>query len=793
MNKAILTLKVIFLFIAFIGFSTTNIAAQALDFSHLSVENGLSQKSVLAIAQDSRGFLWFGTADGLSRYDSRNFKNYLSDQSKNSLSSGYILSLLSDSKQTLWIGTSNGLNIYRPQSNDFELIQLPKNSDGTDKHIVNCLTEDRHQGIWVGTTVGLFLLPNRPSKHALAFYVHPLNGLAGNNIHSITEDNAGNIWIGTDKGLTEMKSKGNTFLFQTFRHTNQPGSLAGDNVASIALDEFNNLWIGLQQNGLDLYNRGTNTFTHYANPYDADNGSENIRKIISGNNGKLWIGTQAGLISFDIKSKSFSIYKHDPNNSKSLNQNSLYSLFIDKQNTLWVGTYFGGVNIATPSIFNKYQSTNTPYSINNNVISSIIEDKSRNLWVGTEGGGLNYLKTKDKPVIIYQHQKNNPSSISSDLIKVVYQDRDRNIWIGTHGGGLNILSPGQKTFTKYFYRENDADIANSEIRSIVESDNGLFFIGTNNGLQVFKRYKNGLITYPDTALSGNLRAQAVNCLIIDSKKRIWAAAWGLYVLETGMKHFIPVDISVKKNESLIRLRINCITEDNVGDIWIGTDRQGVFKYNPANKGVMAYTENDGLANNSVYGIVQDEQGNMWISTGNGLSNLNVRTSIFHNYTTRDGLAGNEFNNNSCVRLRDGEILFGGFNGFTGFFPKNIKDKEDKPAAFISGLKVFNKPVEVGDANKILSTDISQSKAITLKYTQNVFTIDFVILNYIRAEKNKYAYEIENIDKTWNYTNTPSATYNNLPAGRYHFLAKGRTNDGVWSDPVSLIINIQPPW
>jgi ligand-binding sensor domain-containing protein/signal transduction histidine kinase/CheY-like chemotaxis protein/AraC-like DNA-binding protein len=767
--------------------------AQRLDFAHLNVENGLSQKSVLAITQDSQGFLWFGTADGLNRYDSRNFKTYIESQSQNGLSSSYILSLLSDSKQTLWVGTSHGLYKYRPQTDDFEPVRLPNGDDGKDTHIINCITEDRFKRTWVGTTTGLYVLQHG-GKALTAFYSTIKNGLAGNNIHSITEDDAGNMWIGTDKGLTMMKPRGDRFLFETFNHhNNEPGSLGGDNITSIAEDEYHNLWIGMQQKGLDLYNAATKTFTHYTSPSDPGNGSDNIRKVISGNDGKLWIATQDGLSVFDIKTRQFFTYKHDPDDPKSLNQNSLYSLFIDNRHTLWVGTYFGGINIATPSIFSKYQSNSTHSGISNNVISSIVEDGEHNLWIGTEGGGLNYIHTKDKKVDVYQHQKNNAASISSSLIKVIYKDRDGNIWTGTHGGGLNVLPPKQNSFIKYLYSENNAEISNSEIRSIGEDANGLFWIGTNTGLKIFRRNKTQLTPFVSAGLPGLLQAQPINCLFLDSKNTMWAGSWGLFTLEKGTTKVIPFQSGHQQNSILNNVRINCIMEDSTGNIWFGTDRSGLFKYNILNKHISNYTENEGLANNNVYGIVQDEKGNMWISTGNGLSNLNIKTGIFHNYTTRDGLAGNDFNKNSYARLTDGEILFGGFNGFTGFYPKNIKESNSKPIAFITGLKLFNKPVEVGDENKILSTDISRSKKITLRYTQNVFTIDFVILNYIRAEKNKYAYQIENIDKNWNYTNIPSATYNNLPPGKYHFLAKGRNNDGIWSDPVSILISVQPPW
>lgn len=763
--------------------------AQRLDFTHLSVENGLSQKSVLAIAQDSRGFLWFGTANGLNRYDSRTFKTYLDNQNTKGLSAGYILSLFSDSQHNLWVGTSNGLNIYRPQTDDLAYIKLPEAADGTNTHSVNCITEDKNKRMWIGTTSGLYVLANKAQHKALAFFKAGSTALSGNNIHTIIDDGSGNMWVGTDKGLTLMKPQGNTFLYETFHHQDgQAGSLTDDNISSLAIDANHSLWIGLHEKGLDCFNAAVKTFTHYANSADPGSGTDNIRKIIADGN-KLWLGTQDGLSTFDISTHQYITYKHNPDNAKSLNQNSIYSLFLDKYHTLWIGTYFGGVNIATSPMFNVYQTNNTGSGISSNIISSIVEDRHHNLWVGTEGGGLNYIHQPDKKITVYQHQKNNRASISSSLVKIIYMDKDGNMWVGTHGGGLNVFVPGKNSFVKYLYNETDADIAISEVRAIAEGTDGLFWVGTNTGLKIFKRNNNSLTPLSNLGFINKvIKDQPVNSLLSDSKGTLWIGSWGLFILSKNSKSIV-----LFQHNNMFNTRINCIMEDATGNLWVGTDTRGLFKYNGVTKQITKYTEAEGLANNNVYGIVQDKGGNIWISTANGLSGLNIKTGIFHNYTGSDGLAGNEFNKNSYTRLANGEILFGGFNGFTGFYPEDIKENTGKPAAFITGLKLFNKPVTVGDSSGILSADISMSEKITLKYTQNIFTINFVILNYIRAKKNRYAYQIQNIDKNWNYTAVPSVTYNNLPPGQYRFLARGQNNDGTWSDAASVLITVQPPW
>jgi ligand-binding sensor domain-containing protein/signal transduction histidine kinase/DNA-binding response OmpR family regulator len=758
--------------------------AQRVDFTHLSVENGLPQKSVLDIAQDSRGFLWFGTGNGLCRYDSRTFKTYHENGASNSLSAGYILSLLADGEQNLWVGTSNGLDIYQPQTDDFEHVPLSTKLHASQ--IVNCIAQDKANRIWVGTTTGLYLLANTGRHEVLAFYQSSRGGLNGNNIHAITKDAVGTLWVGTDKGLTAFTPKGSNFILQTFRHVaGEATSLADDNVASIAEDANHKLWIGLHEKGLDSFDAATRSFVHHPDPEDSGNGMDNIRKIVVKNN-VLWLGTQDGLSTFDIATQKFYTYKHRADDPKSLNQNSIYSLFFDKDETLWIGTFFGGVNIATVPVFTVYQTNNSGTGISNNVVSSVLEDYRHNLWIGTEGGGLNYINQADKRITVYQHQKNNPSGISSSLIKTVYRDKDGNIWIGTHGGGLNVLKPGQSYFTKYLYNENDAAISTSEVRAVTEDDKGVFWVGTNTGLKLFKRNGTSLTPLNDK-ITASLKSQAVNCLYKDTKGALWIGGWGLFKLDAKGVTIQPI------YPAKLNARVNCINQDTSGNIWVGTDTYGLFEYITATQKLYKYTENEGLSNNSVYGIVQDRRGNMWISTGNGLSELNVKTGIFHNYTAGDGLAGNEFNKNSFAKLADGEMIFGGFNGFTRFFPDNFRESHTQPTAYITGLKLFNQPVAVDDSTGILQQDISLSKTISFKYTQNVFTIDFVILNYIRSEKNKYAYRIQSIDNGWNYTSLPTATYNNLPPGQYLFLAKGQNNDGVWSNVASVTIIVQPPW
>lgn len=760
---------------------------QPVEFAHLNVEQGLSSKSVLSIAQDSRGFMWFGTADGLNRYDSRSFVTYYNNTGRiKNLPSSYILSLLSDSMNNLWVGTTMGLARYLPAQDNFESIQLPKQLTGNARGI-NCIYEDRNKVLWIGSTEGLFFSEDG-GKTFSALYETP-GGIAGNMIRAVLQDAGGHVWVGTDKGLTRITREGGRFVFETYRHrNNDAGSLLDDAVAALAEDEQHRLWIGLQQKGIELFDAATHRFTPYAS---APVAIGNIRKMVADQKEHLWIGTQDGLVCFDMARNRFTAYQHDPENSKSLSQNSIYSLFIDQCQSIWIGTYFGGINRVHKPMFTVHKAGRSQQTVNSGIISSIVEDRQGNLWIGTEGGGLNYFDRQNNRFTAYRNKAGDTLSLSSNLVKVVYKDKEENIWIGTHGAALNVLPYGQSSVIRHPYLLSDKP--NVEILALAEDNQGRFWMGSNAGLRVFKKNHLQLTPVVMAGLPENLQKQLVDCFCLDAQNNLWIGGWGLFVMKDGAGSITPFHATGKEAALLNATRINCIREDKEGRLWIGSDRDGLFCYEPRSGNIFHYTTSEGLANNRVYGIVQDERGDVWISTGNGLSRLIAGKNSFHNYTVADGLAGNEFNMNSYAQTSSGELLFGGFNGFTSFYPAAIEENNYQPRTFITGLSLFNQPVQLDDESGILHTNINFHPNIELKYRQNVFTIHFAVLNYIKADKNRYAYKMEAIDKDWNYTSLPSATYNNLPPGSYTFLAKGANNDGRWSQPVALHIRVLRPW
>lgn len=769
---------------------------QSISFSHLNVEDGLSQNSILSIAQDSRGLIWLGTRYGLSKYDSKKitvYKNKPGDPG--SLSNNYILSLLADSRRHLWVGTRDGLNLYDTALDVFKRITLRDPAQpATGSNVINCLFEDSKGRIWVGTSHTLFLLTNssRPTFTSFAGYA----AFPSRGVLCIYEDHSGVIWVGTYGGMVKLTEGIKGFDIAVFRHNEaDPGSISDDVVSSVVQDKQGNLWLGTLNRGLNLFNAQQNRFTHFQHA-DASSRTlvnDHVRKLLLDDKDQLWIGTQEGISILNLSSRHFTSLVNDPWDKYSLSQNSIHSLYKDNAGTIWVGSFFGGVNIHTAygTEFKVYNNRSKPWRLNNNVVSAIVEDDQHHLWIGTEGGGLNCLDQQSGRMTYYLHRPADAGSIGANLIKTVYKDRDGNIWAGTHGGGLNRFDPTTQGFVRYIYKNNDPETLGAEITCLLEDGKGLFWVGTERaGIKLFIKKGTLLEPYKEgTAIANAIGNKAILSILETAGNNTWIGTdAGLYKIDG---HRVQLLEDKKENYPLY---VHCLAEDAQGNTWAGTYYNGIIVYDKAGRQVASYTTKDGLPDNNVLGIIPDnDRHDYWISTGNGLARLDTRTDKITVYTEADGLAGNVFNNNSWYKSRSGQLFFGGYNGVSAFYPQHIQENTLTPPAMITGFRLFNQPVGIKDHNGILTKDISITPHIELSHHQNVFSFDFSILNYIKPAKNRYAYKLEGFDKDWNYTTLPSAAYTNVPPGSYTFIIKGANNDDTWSKPVSLAVSILPPF
>lgn len=756
----------------FILFTFSSAAGQNIAFNHLTVENGLSQNSILSIVQDDRGFMWFGTRYGLNRFDGQRFRTYRSKAGDStSLPENTAYSLFSSPGKTLWVGTTRGLCRYVPEKDVFERIQIYPGTQGN----IFSIAEDTKGRLWVGTFHGLYY---QPDPKRLQFQKVPAENTSS-LARCIYQDKQGNFWLGTNNGLTKLTETNGRFSAVTFRHEEgNPHSLPMNFVTSITEDNNGGIWLGLQAGGVCLYDPAKQSFIHFAQPAIINN---MVRKIVATRTGKIWVGTQEGLSIIDPVTKTASSYQHNPGNKKSLSQNSIHSLFEDNSGSVWIGTYFGGINMVHSygTSFTTWQSGAPNTGISNNVVSSILEDAQHNLWIGTEGGGLNYLDRKSGFCTYYKHHPAIAGSIGSNLIKFVYEDKDHQLWVGTHGGGLNLLLKDRQHFRKFFYDTTQTQTFGLEITALLEDHAGRFWVGTNSGLHLMHRRGQELVKMQDSTLPGIATKAYVRHLFQDSHKRIWIAAGsGLYALIGDTVQLLQPDWYT-----------NAVQEDRKGNIWVSLYYGGLAKYDASLQHLTLYTEKDGLPNNNIMGLLEDGQGNLWISTDNGLVKFDTARKVFQVYTTSDGIAANSFNYNSFLKDSRGEFFFGGYNGITSFFPEKVIQNNYSAPLVFTGLRLFNNPVE----NDQLQQNISYTKSLRFRHDQGVFTIEFALLNYIKSSKNRYAYRLEGPDGDWVETDNPSVTYTNLAPGNYTFWVKGANNDGVWSEPAQMDIRILPPF
>lgn len=778
-------------------------------FFHLDAKSGLSQSSVFAILQDHLGFMWIGTRDGLNRYDAKKFttyRNVLSD--RDVLSDNYITALFEDKAKRLWVGTANGLNLYDRQKDKFQIINL--NANSVRIPMVNTITEDQKGNIFFSTSQGLFCLRKGNEKIELELVFDgykPDNATpvhAGSRyVQQLMEDHLGRVWISTIGGVylyQSLLTKGSSKPLKIFRA--ESGRLNCQDVRFVFEMKPGIYWFGTKEGGINVYDQVNDTFRYYGDV--AVGGSKglhslDIRSMIADRFGGYWIGTINGLYHYTEQTGFLAFHKNEMN-PYSISDNSVRPIFQDHRGSIWLGTYYGGVNIFDRNIpsFKNHTKGTSKDGLTSNVISGIVQDQASNYWVGTEGGGLNYLTTDKKLIRQYTSDPAITSSLSTNHVKALYLDDAENLYVGTYNGGLNVLKKGSTTFQHYKHDPNNPfSIANNNVYSMATDDANNLWIGTyGGGVSLLKKGDSNFFErYNNRRKDGKqLSSDLVRIVFMDSRKNMWVGTDnGLNVRWKGKDGFEKFFFDADNPESINSNVIINIFEDAKGRLWIGTYKNGINEFNYATKTFRRIMPKSPNLSNDFYGIVEDN-GLLWISNDKGLAAFNPEDGTIKRYNILDGLIGNEFSMHAAYKSKTGELLFGGTHGITAFWPKDIPTSSYIPKVVFTDFKISNKSVAIADEGS-LKAHISNRPTLTLNYKQNMFSVDFATLNYIVPDKNRYAYKLEGFDNHWNYVSTPTATYTNLPAGTYTLLIKGASNDGVWSEqPQELkIIMLPPPW
>lgn len=803
------------------------VSGKKLEFQQFLLKDGLSQSSIYCTLQDSRGFLWFGTEDGLNKYDGYSFKTLKNDpENSQSLNFNNIKVLFEDNKGLIWVGTyGGGLNSYDRKKEIFShYVNNPEAAHTLSNNFILAVCQDKSGDIWVGTEKGLNRLhPQTKSFQSFIYEEGTSRGLETDKINCLLCDKNNTLWVGTDKGLYLFDDHKENF-FRVNPLVLSEGKSGSLDITCLALDKGGDIWGGTMGEGIFRFPSGqknpskSNTRVYRQDPNDPQSLSENkIQTLYFDKSGNLWIGTfSRGLDvlspdSMDNISPHFIHARSEPGNPKSLSNNQVFSILEDQSGVLWVGTDVG-LNKYDRSKKKFHHSAHDPVdpaSLSHNHVYSIIQDSTGAIWIATYGGGLNkigqYGQSDDS--LRFTHFRSDPdkqNSLSNDLVRCIYEDGQGTLWIGTYGGGLDkmvFLSNAEAPLFFHFSSDsgNKNSLSNDFVRCIFEDSRNMLWIGTDAGLNRYERSSNRFSRYLNIPGDKNsLSNDLIYCILEDSGGSLWIGTLnGLNRWEYDSGTFTRYLADPENSNTLSNSEILSLFEDGKDRLWVGTSG-GLNLYHPDTDSFTFYTMKDGLPNDLIYAMLEDDKGNIWLSTNKGLSKFNPRTGQFQNYDVEDGLQSNEFNLGSCLKDRDGRFYFGGINGFNYFFPDEIINNPFVPPVVLTDFQIFNKSVPVGEeinGRVILKNSITETEELVLSHKENVFSFEFSAMNFVSPHKNEFKYMMEGFEPNWNLTrNRHFVSYTNLPPGKYVFRVIASNNDGVWNrEGVSLNIRVTPPF
>ena len=772
-------------------------------FTHLTTDHGLAHNIVWGIAQDRQGFLWFGTQDGLSRYDGYActvYRHRRSDPA--SLVNNIVQVLVVDAAGTLWVGTAGGLDSYTGVAGRFiHHAAIPTES-------ISALYADAAGALWVGTAgAGLFRY-DPATGQATSYQPDPADpySLSHNWVTALYQDHAGTLWVGTAYGGLNALDRA-TGRFTRYQHDPaRPDSLSAGQVLALYEDRASTLWVGTgspteaQAGGLCAFDRATGRFTAYRHdPADRHSLSHNcVQAIYEDQTGRLWVGTAAGLnVLEDRATGRFTRYSPDPLDPYSLSAASITAISEDRAGALWVATQGGGVNqyARAKDKFPRYQhDPREPNSLGAPKVGALCAGPGHTLWIGLHQGGLDRLDRATGQFTHYTHDPQNPHSLGHDHVTALCVDREGRVWVG-HSQGLDRLDPASGRFTHYVHDPHDphsispgavkvivADQAGQALWIATEDPGALNRLDLTTG--VFTRYE-----HDPTNPHRLPHTYGIRAICEDRAGGLWLGTYnGLVHFDLQTETFTVYRSDPADPHSLSHDFVWSIYQDQAGVLWVGT-QAGLNRLDRATGQFTVYTVEDGLPNDAVVAVLGDEQGHLWLATiGGGISRFDPRTGAFRNYDLSDGLQSNQFIIGAYGQSQDGEILLGGPHGFNAFFPAQIQDNPHVPPVVLTAFRRFDQAVT-------FDTPLADVREITLSYQDNFFAFEFAALDYTDPTKNQYAYQLDGFDPDWVYCGTRRyAAYTNVPPGTYTFRVKGSNNDGVWNEAgLAIRVVIMPPF
>jgi len=795
-RHGLLVLLIAFLFGPETGFSQ----APVLSFRQISIEQGLSSNNVTCIFQDSHGFMWFGTVNGLNRFDNDSVQYFQhNDHDAESLRDNTVRCIYEDRQQNLWIGTGGGLSLFNPYKSNFITYRhSPANPKSISGNNITDIYQDEDGDFWVATRGDGLNLFDRTK----GFFYHYTYTAAGNGsiscnvVNCVAEDNAHNLWIGTDSGLNlyDKASK----KFRLFRSS---FGKAGNVIEHITKDRDGNLWLATAEAGVMVFDPGKHTFRQYHNQINNSNSLSTdevaffSQGILADRENRIWVGSRGkGLNLYNPATDSFYHYQQKAYDASTLAGVSATCLFEDRQGDLWVGTQRGGISLYTPGAdkFKLYRQTKEPNSISSNDVRSFCEDANGNIWIGTEGGGLNRFDRKTESFHRYQNDPKNDKSVGADAVTGIMEDKNKNIWVSTWEGGLNLFNPKTGVFKRYKHIPGDStSIISNWVLKTLQDDRGNIWVGTWEGLDIFNPATNKFRHVLRDPESGSA-LKGVNIWTLDKDKtgNIWIGTLdgGINRYNLSTRRFSNYFYGYGENNDL-----GIIFTDHKGRVWAG--KHGLYLYDPKTDKFTLLRDARRALNEYIKSIEEDDIGNLWIAGSHGLMRFNPDTHAERVFKPNEGIQGTDFEFGASLKTRDGEMFFGGMHGLNVFYPDRIHTNSLIPPVYITRIQLMDKKTPPGvHTSSALEAEPYLVTQINLSYNQSSVAFRFSALNYLMPENNQYAYKLEGFDKNWVYAgNTRVAAYTNLAPGTYTFRVKGANNDGIWNNSgTSLTVIVSTP-
>lgn len=779
---------------------------QDIHFTRLSVNGKSLQSRIPNIVQDDYGFLWFGTSDGLYKYDGYSLKAYRHERGNpNSLADDLIDYVYKDRDGTLWIGSRHGgLDRLDPNRDTFTHYRHESGKAATlADDDVNYVYRDRSGKLWIGTGEGLDRLDSASGTFLHYRHdPHDSGSLTGNNIMCIYQDRQGDLWVGTTSGLNKLDRASGRFSH--FLHDPSNSRSIGNNyVTSILEDRSGVLWVASPMgSGLSALDARTGQFTRYAfHPEEPSSQSvAGVQGLFEDREGALWLCTiDRGLLKLDHERRKFARYSNNPANPGSLGNDTVYTVIEDAEGEMWVGTQSGVSRFQRgPPLFLNYKhEAANPNTLHNDMIWSVQEDSRGFLWIGGEDG-LNQLNPRTGQLTFYQHDPKKHHSLSYNKVAAIREDRAGRMWFGTYGGGLDRFDPASGQFLTYRHDAKDpGSLSSDAVLSLLVDRKGTLWVGTQGGgLDRFDAGTGRFTSYLSDATGPDL---SFPVLFEDRSGTLWLGTpnRGLIRFDPKTKQLTAYRHNPDDPQSLSNDKVSAIREDRQGRLWIGT-KNGLNLLDRSRGTVKIFTQSEGLPDNTVESIQEDRRGYLWLGTHDGISRFDPQTRTFRNYFVSDGLAGNledPYGPEGSCETPDGGMVFGSSSGVTEFDPDRISDNPYVPPVELTDFLLFNKPVRQG-RDSPLSRSIWATNSLILNHDQSIFTLEFAALSYMAPEMNHYRYRLEGLETQWNEVDSSrrSATYTNLPARKYLFRVQASNNDRVWnSKGVALAITVLPPW